>query len=50
MTDVISMPEINGQHPDIIMRLQGVGAELLHGQTTADFKAFVEVTSVTRIL
>ena len=40
MTDVISMPtEINGQQPDIIVRLQGVGgAELLHGQTTADFK------------
>lgn len=40
MTDVVSMPtEINGQHPDIIVRLQGAGgAELLHGQTTADFK------------
>ena len=40
MTDVISMPtETNGQHPDIIVRLQGAGgAELLHGQTTADFK------------
>jgi folate-binding protein YgfZ len=40
MTDDISMPtEINGQQPDIIARLQGAGgAELLHGQTTADFK------------
>ena len=49
MTDVISMPtEINGQQPDIIVRLQGVGgAELLHGQTTADFKTLVQVTFVT---
>ncbi len=40
MADATSMPpETNSQHPDIIVRLQGAGgAELLHGQTTADFK------------
>jgi len=40
MADANSMPpETNSQHPDIIVRLQGAGgAELLHGQTTADFK------------
>ena len=32
-------PQIRGQQRDIVMRLQGQGgAELLHGQTTADFK------------
>ena len=31
------------QHPDIIMRLEGSGAaDLLHGQTTADFSACQE--------
>ena len=32
-------PELHSQQRDIVMRLQGEGgAELLHGQTTADFK------------
>ena len=32
-------PQLNSQQRDIVMRLQGEGAvELLHGQTTADFK------------